>query len=229
MQELVLVPGLVCTRALWAPQSAALADRARITVADHTRHDTVQAVAASILAAAPPQFALAGLSLGGYIAFEIMRQAPERITRLALLDTSAKPFDAAQRGDRLALVERARREGMSPIAERLLPAFIHPDRLNDTALVGDVRRMIMATSPDVFALQQNAIMTRPDSLPTLNAIRVPTLVLVGRDDQRTPVADHAEIVAGIGSATLTVVEHCGHLATMERPEAVSAAMAQWLG
>jgi pimeloyl-ACP methyl ester carboxylesterase len=228
MQDLVLVPGLVCTRALWSGQIKGLEQHAHITVADHTRQDTVQSIAASILAVAPPSFALAGLSLGGYIAFEIMRQAPERVTRLALLDTSAKPFDPAQRDYRLALVAQARREGLSPIAERLLPVFIHPDRLDDVAFVSAVRRMVVSTPPDVFARQQNAIMTRPDSRPTLSQIRVPTLALVGRDDKLTPVADHEEIAAGIKGCDLVVIEHCGHLATMERPEAVTSAMADWL-
>jgi pimeloyl-ACP methyl ester carboxylesterase len=227
-QDLVLVPGLVCTAALWGPQVAALQSSARITIADHTRHQTVGEIAASILAAAPPRFALAGLSLGGYIAFEIMRQAPERVTKLALLDTSAKPFDPAQRPQREALIETARAEGLTPVSDRLMPVFIHPDRLNDAALIKTVRTMAINTGFDTFVRQQMAIMSRPDSRPTLAAIKVPTLVLTGRQDLLTPVSEHEDIARGIKDAKLVIIEHCGHLSTLECPGDVSAAMQAWL-
>jgi pimeloyl-ACP methyl ester carboxylesterase len=227
-QHLVLVPGLVCTSALWAPQMKALSPHATITIADHTRHDSVKAIAASILATAPPRFALAGLSLGGYIAFEIMRQAPERVTKLALLDTSAKPFDQNQTPQRMALIELARTDGLGPVAERLLPLFIHPDRMTDTALITTVRQMAVDTSLDTFVRQQKAIMSRPDSRPTLADIRVPTLALVGRQDLLTPVADHEAIAAGIPGCRLVIIDNCGHLATLERPDAVNTALHAWL-
>lgn len=229
MQDLVLVPGLVCTRDLWASQISALAAHARITVGDHTRHDTIPAIAASILAAAPPRFALAGLSLGGYIAMEMMRQAPERITRIALLDTSAKPFDPAQIPQRLAMIELARSEGLAAVSEKLMPVFIHPDRMPDAGLVARVRQMALDTGFDTFVRQQKAIMARPDSRPSLGAIKVPTLALVGRQDLLTPVGEHEAIAAAVPGCRLVVIEDCGHLATMEQPEAVSATMLEWLG
>lgn len=225
--DLVLVPGLVCTAALWAPQVKGL-NGARITIADHTRHDTITAIAASILAAAPPRFALAGLSLGGYIAFEIMRQAPDRVTRLALLDTSAKPFDAAQRPQREALIETARTQGLTPVADRLLPVFIHPARLDDAPLIQTVRTMAINTGFDAFERQQKAIMSRSDSRPSLGAIAVPTLVLTGRQDLLTPVSEHNEIAEKIHKSRLVIVENCGHLSTLEQPAAVTAAMQVWL-
>lgn len=227
-QDLVLVPGLVCTAALWAPQVEALQSIARITIADHTQHETVTGIAAAILAKAPPRFALAGLSLGGYIAFEIMRQAPERVTKLALLDTSAKPFDPAQTPQRMALIELARSEGLGPVAERLTPFFIHPQSLTDEAMIATVRQMAIDTGFDAFVRQQKTIMSRPDSRPTLAAIRVPTLALVGRQDALTPVAEHEIIASGIAGCRLVIVEDCGHLATLERPAAVNAALQSWL-
>lgn len=228
MQDLILVPGLTCTRALWAAQIAGLASAARIAVADHTRHSTIADIAAALLAEAPPRFALAGLSMGGYIAFEVMRQAPERVTRLALLDTSAKPFNPAATAQRTAIIEKAHRDGMDAVLAELMPVFIHPTRLSDRALVDAVTQMGRDTGPVVFERQQRALMARADSRPTLAAIRCPTLVLTGAEDLLTPVAEHDEIAKGIAGARLEVVRDCGHLSTMERPDAVTAAMRDWL-
>ncbi len=227
-KALVLVPGLLCTAALWAPQVAALGHLATISVADHTRDDTLAAIARRILAEAPARFALAGLSMGGYIAFEIMRQAPQRVTHLALLDTSAKPFDQTQAPARHALVALAHAEGMEAAVRKLMPVFLHPDHLADSALVDIVLNMARETGAATFARQQAAIMARPDSRPTLAAIQCPTLVLTGAQDVLTPVADHEAIAAGIAGAKLEIVPQCGHLSTLERPTAVTAAMAAWL-
>jgi pimeloyl-ACP methyl ester carboxylesterase len=227
-QNLLLIPGLTCTAALWVPQISGLAQQADITIADHSRHASMQAIAASILADAPPRFALAGLSMGGYIAFEIMRQAPERVTRLALLDTGAKPFDASQTAARQALIDLANRDGMAAVLEKLTPIFIHPDRLGDTTLRATITQMGRDTGATVFARQQAAIMSRPDSRPTLPQIRCPTLVLVGQQDLLTPVAEHELIAAGIPGAKLTIISDCGHLSTLEQPAAVNAALLAWL-
>lgn len=227
-QDLVLVPGLTCTRALWAGQIGALADVARVTIADHTQHDTIAGIAAGLLAAAPPRFALAGLSMGGYIAFEVMRQAPSRVTRLALLDTSAKPFNPAATVQREAIIAKAHRTGMDAALGELMPVFIHPMRFGDTALVDAVVQMGRDTGPVVFERQQRALMARADSRPTLAAIRCPTLVLTGAQDLLTPVSEHEEIAAGIAGARLMIVPECGHLSTMERPATVTAAMRDWL-
>lgn len=228
-QHLVLVPGLTCTAALWAAQISALGPLASVSVADHTSDATMAGIARNILAKAPPRFALAGLSMGGYIAFEIMRQAPERVTRLALLDTSANPFDPSQAPAREALIGLARAKGMDAALRRLLPAFLHPSRLEDAALVETVLQMGRDTGPDTFARQQAAIMSRPDSRPTLKTIACPTLVLTGAQDLLTPVADHQAIAAGIAGSTLEIIPDCGHLTTLEKPDAVNAAMLAWLG
>jgi pimeloyl-ACP methyl ester carboxylesterase len=227
-QDLLLVPGLLCTAELYAPQVRALAGEARITVANHTTADSMPAIAATILAAAPKTFALCGLSMGGYIAFEIMRQAPDRVTRLALLDTNAKTDSPERVQVRRAQVATVEREGFGPNLKTLLPLLIHPRRLADRPLVDTIERMALNTGATHFARQQSAISARPDSRPGLKAIKVPTLVLVGREDALTPVADSQEIASGITGSKLVIFEDCGHLSTLEQPAAVSAGLLEWL-
>jgi len=225
---IVLVPGLICSARLYADQIPALWGGGPVTIADHRRDDSVDAIAARILAAAPPRLALAGLSLGGYIALAMARQAPERVARLALLDTSARPDTAQQTERRRALIELAKNGRFSEIPELLFPLFVHRNRHGDEALRAIVRAMAQETGPDAFVRQQQAIMTRPDCRPLLPSIRCPTLVLVGDGDELTPPALSEEIAAGIAGAHLVVVPDCGHLSTLERPEAVSRALIEWL-
>ncbi len=227
--DLVLVPGLLCTRALWAPQIKDLGAAARIHVADHTGHDTMARIAASILATAPPRFALAGLSMGGYIAFEIMRQAPMRVTKLCLLDTSARadtPERPAQRRAMVAAVEQAK--SMQSAMDAYMPLLVHPDRVGDPAFRSVVLAMMEELGPAVFRRQIEAIIGRVDSRPSLAAIKCPVMVIVGREDVLTPVEGHEEIARGIKGSRLEIVSHCGHLSTLERPERVSDLMAEWL-
>lgn len=225
---LVLLPGLLCDAALWHGQVAGLADVADCSVADLTRDDSLMAMARRLLQAAPPQFALAGLSMGGYCAFEVMRQAPERVTRLALLDTSARADTPEQTSRRRGLIELAEKGEFKGVTPRLLPLFIHSDRLNDKALTGAVTAMAERVGKDAFLRQQKAIIGRVDSRPLLTNIKCPTLVLCGREDALTPRALAEEIAAGILGARLDLIDHCGHLSTMERPEAVTAELRQWL-
>ena len=226
--KLVLVPGLLCTKALWEPQIAALGDIADIAVANHRRHRTIRGIARSILAVAPRRFALAGLSMGGYIAYEIVRQAPERVTRLALLDTGSRADAPERRARRLELIALAEREGAGAAQDALMPSLIHKVRLAEKPLVDVVRQMAVDTGVAAFRRQQAAIMGRPDNRPLLASIRCPTLVIVGREDALTPVAMAREIAAGIPGARLTIVPDCGHLSTLERPKAVNRALRQWL-
>jgi len=226
--NLVLVPGLLCTRALWEPQIAALGDIADITLADHTRHDTMEAIARSILAAAPERFALAGLSMGGFISYAILRQAPQRVTRLALLDTGYRADTPERKQQRLRRNELARREGAGAVQDELMPLLIHKDRLGDKAFTALIRQMAVDTGTEALVRQHAALMGRPDSGPFLASIRCPTLVLVGREDALTPVEMAQEIVAGIPGARLQIIPDCGHLSTMERPEAVNRALRAWL-
>lgn len=224
---LVLVPGLLCTEALYGPQIAALADRP-ILLADHRRHDTMEAIARHILDEAPERFALAGLSMGGYIALEIMRIAPERVERLALLDTTARPDTAEQTETRLRLIEIAENGNFDRVAPMLFPAFVHDDRQDDEALRQVVTDMALETGPAAFIRQQRAIMGRSDARPRLGAIACPTLVVVGDGDKLTPPDRAVEIHEGIAGSRLEVVADCGHLSTLERPEAVTAALLSWL-
>ncbi len=227
---LVLVPGLLCDAQLWQAQAEALADIADIWIADHTRADTMAGVARDVLADAPfPVFALAGLSMGGYIALEVMRQAPKRVTRLALLDTAASGEQPEQTQRRKELIALAERGDFPRVAEILLPLEIHPSRLTQRALIDVVRSMASNTGKDAFVRQQNAIMSRPDSRASLAAIDCATLVLCGRQDGLTPQARHEEIATAIKGARLEVIEECGHLSTLEKPAEVNAALRRWLG
>ena len=224
----VLVPGLACSARLYREQIPPLWPFGAVTVADHTRDESIAAIARRILAAAPPRFALAGLSMGGYIAFEIMRQAPERAAKLALLDTAATPETSQQTAARKTRIELAKSGRLADALEAMFPLLVHRDRHGDQGLKRIVRLMGEETGADAFIRQQHAIMARADSRPSLAAIACPTLVVVGDGDELTPAAAAAEIAAGIPGAHLVVIPECGHLSTLERPDAVNAALVAWL-
>lgn len=227
--SLVLVPGLLCDAALWHGQVEDLTDIAQPWVADVTRDDSVTAMAQRVLAEAPAgRFALAGLSMGGYVAQAILRAAPERVERLALLDTSARADTPEQTVRRRGLIDLAEKGEFRGVTPRLLPVFLHPDRLSDKALTDAVMAMTERVGKDAFLRQQRAIIGRPDNRPHLPAIRCPSLVLCGRQDQLTPLEWSEEIAALIPGAQLTVIENCGHLSTMERVWEVNVALRQWL-
>ncbi|MBE0615941.1 MAG: alpha/beta fold hydrolase [Burkholderiales bacterium] len=226
---LVLIPGLLCDTQLWQSQVADLADIADIWIADHTRSDTMDGVARDVLADAPfASFALAGLSMGGYIALEIMRRAPQRVLRLALLDTAANAELPEQTRRRLEFLELADRGELHRVVEVLLPLSIHASRLDEQNLVDVIKSMAENVGPDAFARQEKAIMSRSNSLGSLAAIRCPTLVLCGRQDALTPLARHEDMAAGIAGAHFEVIEDCGHLSTLEKPAEVNAALRRWL-
>lgn len=227
-QALALLPGLLCDRALWQAQIDALGDLADCRVADFTSQDRLSAMAESVLASMPERFALAGLSMGGYVAFEVMRRAPERVTRLAPLDTSARPDTPAQTAHRRDLIELARRGTFKGVTARLLPLFVHEARLDEPDLSEAVSAMTLRVGREVFLRQQAAIMGRTDSRPTLVSVRCPTVVICGRQDRLTPLECHIEMAAGIAEARLVVIEAAGHLPTMERPDEVNAALRSWL-
>jgi pimeloyl-ACP methyl ester carboxylesterase len=224
----VLIPGLICSARLYAGQISALWRFGPVTVADHTRDDAMGAIARRILGAAPPRFALVGLSMGGYLAFEIMRRQPERVAGLALLDTSARPDrpeQSAQRDTRIAAAEAGR---FAEVVDELYPSWVHPARVEDAALREEVRGMAQDVGAEAFVRQQRAIKGRADSRGALAAIRCPTFVLVGDSDAGTPPELAREIAAGIAGSRLVVVPDCGHLSTLERPQAVAAALVEWL-
>jgi pimeloyl-ACP methyl ester carboxylesterase len=224
----VLIPGLTCTARLYADQIPALWQFGPVTVADHRRDDSVANIARRILASAPPSFALAGLSMGGFIAFEIMRQAPERVAKLALLDTSSRPDVPEQTERRRVLMGLAREGRYAEIPEQAFPIYVHRNRHGDEALKRIVREMAEATGIEAYLRQQQAILSRPDSRPSLATISCPTLVLVGEGDEATPPELAREIAAGIRGSHLVVVPDSGHLSTLEQPVVVTKALVEWL-
>jgi len=229
-QPLVLLPGLLCDAALWEPQLQDLGDVARFFVADLTEYETMKEMGEAVLRDAPWEtFALAGLSMGGYVALEIMRQAPQRVTRLALLDSRARPETPDETGRRQQLMKLAQTErGFTPVTSRMLPLMLHPSRVKDAQLTRTVRDMAERTGVQAYLRQQRAIISRPDFRPGLPKIKCPTLVLCGRQDQLTPLDCSEEMATAIPDAKLVVVEECGHLSTLERPQVVNNAMRKWL-
>jgi pimeloyl-ACP methyl ester carboxylesterase len=225
---IVLVPGLLTSPRLFSAQLPAVWRHGPVTIADNTRDDTIAAIASRILAHAPPRFALAGLSMGGYISLEIVRQAPDRIDRLALLDTSARPDTTELTERRQAQIALARGGRFAEIADQQFPLLVHPSRHGDPSARDLVRLMADETGPDAFIRQQQAIMGRVDSRPGLGAIDRPTLVLVGDSDQLTPPELSAEIAGSIPGARLVVVAGAGHLSTLDQPEQVTRALVAWL-
>ncbi len=224
---LLLLPGLLHDARLWAAQTEGLADLAACTVGDLTRAGDMRALAASVLEQAPERFALAGLSMGGYVALEIMRQAPGRVTALALVDTQARPDTAEASKTRREQMTRAETD-FDAVVDAMYPKLVHPGRVKDDSLNTLFNAMAHAVGPDAFARQQAAIMSRIDSRPFLPRIDCPTMVLCGREDGVTPVELHEEIVAAIPGANLRVVDNCGHLSAIEQPGAVTEALRVWL-
>ena len=226
---LVLVPGLLCDAQLWRSQLDSLADIADLWVADHTRSDTMAGVARDVLADAPfKDFALAGLSMGGYVSLEMMRQAPQRVRKLALLDTAARADTPEQTKRRHEFIGLANRGKFLGVTDMLMPLLVHPSRLEETPLTDAIKLMAKNVGKEGFIRQQRAIMSRADSRPLLATIACPTLVLCGRQDQLTPLDRHEEMAAGIQGCRLEVLEDCGHMSTMEKPDEVNHALRQWL-
>ena len=225
----VLIPGLLASARMYAPQVPQLWRAGPVMIADHSRDDSVAGIARRILSAAPTRFALVGLSMGGYIAFEILRQAPERIAKVALLDTSARadaPEQTAMRRVQMALAAQGQ---LVEVVEQQFPRLVHRMRRADGALREVFTLMAEEVGAAGFIRQQTAISARIDSRPTLGNIRCPTLVLVGEDDELTPPERAAEIAAAIPGARLRTVPQCGHMSTLEQPDEVTRALLEWLG
>ncbi len=226
----MLVPGLLCDERLWQHQAEHLVDLADLIIADVTRGASVSEIARTVLDAAPPggRFALAGLSMGGYVALEILRVAPERVARLALLDTSARADTPEQTATRRDLIELSQEGRFGEVPRRLLPNVVHPDRLDDERLTSIVLSMADTVGPEVFVRQEEAIIGRPDGRGDLPGIVCPTLVLCGREDALTPMHLHEEMAGLIPGSQLRVIGECGHLSALERPQEVTAALREWL-
>lgn len=226
--KILLLPGLLNDASLFAEQMIALSALGSVQVGDLTRSDSIAELAADVLAGAPDgRLVLVGLSMGGYVAFEIMRTAPQRVAALVLMDTTARPDTPEASALREELIKLAETD-LEAVTERLLARLSHPDLMNQPAVRGVIQSMASGLGKEVFIRQQRAIMSRPDSRPTLAGIACPTLVICGREDQITPPEMAEEIAAGIKQAELKIVEHCGHLATLDQPEQVSNLLLDWI-
>jgi pimeloyl-ACP methyl ester carboxylesterase len=225
---ILLVPGLLATPRFFQEQVPALWRHGPVMFADHRRDDSMAAIARRILAEAPRRFALVGHSMGGYISFEIMRQAADRVAKLALLSTAARPDTPEQTERRRTQIALAQGGRFSELTGMLYPFLVHKSLKNDAAQLEVARSMVEATGPEAFIRQQTAIMARPDSVPGLAAIRCPTLVLVGDSDVVTPPERAAEIANGIAGARRVTVEECGHMCALEKPAETTQALLDWL-
>lgn len=228
MTPIVLVPGLLCSAEVFAPQIMALWPYGPITVASTLDGESIPEMAAAILASAPPRFALVGISMGGHISLEIVRQAPERVLKLALLDSSARADTADQVAKRLAMIAFAQNGKFAELTEQLTRLILHPAHHDDVALCEIILRMCRTVGIEGFVRQQKAIIERADPKPHLAAISVPTVVLVGDKDALTPPESATELAAAIPGARLVVVPECGHASTLEQPGAVNHALREWI-
>ncbi len=232
MTTLMLLPGLNCDAAVWAPQVAALKD-AHCVIPAWGLRDTLTAMAEQVLAEAPTErFSVAGHSMGGRVALEVFRLAPQRVERLALLSTGTHPLAAGEAGEkekagRMALLQIAREQGMRAMAKEWAKGMVHVDRIG-TPLFEQVLDMFDRGSATQYAAQINALLNRPNATPQLSGIQCPTLVLTGRQDSWSGPAQHEAMAAAIQNATLVIVEQSGHMCTMEQPQAVNEALAAWL-
>ena len=227
-QTLVLLPGLLNTRRLFDRQIADLADLADVIVPELWHHESIGAMAQATLDAAPQRFALGGFSMGGYVCFEILRRAPERVERLALMDTQAVPDTPEATARRRGFIEQTRLGRFHGVQPSLLPTIVHRSQLNDQAVVQPILEMAAEVGADGFCREQTAMIARRDSRPLLVDIKVPTLVLVGRQDLATPLSRAEEMAADIAHSRLVVIDNCGHMAPLEKPAEVSAALRRWL-
>jgi len=234
LPHVILVPGLMCDAAVWEHQATTLQTLTTVEIPDHGMNDSLEGMARSLLARAPARFALAGHSMGGRIAFRVMQLAPERVAGLALMDTAYTPRSAGEAGEqekaeRYALLNKARLEGMRAMGLQWVQKMVHPARLSDKPLIDAILDMIARKTPEIFAAQIKALLERPDSTPLLATIHCPTIVLCGRQDAWSSLPQHEHMAGVIPNSRLVVIEDCGHMSTMERPEEVTEKLVEWLG
>lgn len=226
-EALVLLPGMFGDADLWSEQIAELQQGTDVLPLE-LRGDSVGDYAEYVLSLAPARFNLAGLSLGGHVAFEIMRRAPHRVLRLALLNTTARPEPAEKMKARQTLSQLMESGRFAEVVEQLLPLAIHTGPGSDPALLEEARKMAFRCGPEKLSARNRAMMTRPDSRPTLRTIACPTLIVAGRQDRPVTPAETEELVAGIPHARLILIEACGHLSSLEHPTVVTRALGEWL-
>lgn len=222
----VLLPGLLCDARLWAHQVENL--ESSILIPDLTRHSTIEGLAASVLEEAPRHFALAGLSMGGYVALEILNQEGDRVKKLALLSTSARADSEEQKRVRAGLIDLTKTGKFRGVTPRLFPTLVHESNVGDDAIRETVFSMAETVGPQGFTHQATAVMNRKDHRALLPHIDCPTMIIVGREDQRTPLPLSEEMAATIPGAKLHILERCGHLPPLEQPEKTTALLNAWL-
>ena len=231
--SVVFLPGLLCDRAVWEPQIAVLSQRHDCRVADYGSADSLATMAKSVLESAAATFSLVGHSMGGRVALEVMRMAPQRVSRLALLDTGYEARPEGEGGEaearkRYRLLDIASSQGMRAMGREWIQGMVHPERLQDVTLMDSILAMIERKTPGIFAAQIRALLSRPSAEAVLRSIDCPTLVLCGRQDSWSPLARHEQMARMIPGARLVAIEDSGHMVTLERPEAVTTALHGWL-
>jgi pimeloyl-ACP methyl ester carboxylesterase len=226
---ILLLPGLLCDASVWSAQIDALRPYAHVLVADFSQHDSLEGMARSALAMTEGPIIAIGHSMGARVAMEMAHLAPERIEKLALIDTGIDSRRDGEEAKRQVLVDLAFTEGMEALADRWLPPMLHVDRVEDQALLAPLKEMVMRATPEQHQRQIRALLNRPNLLPRLSDIGCPTLVMVGRQDRWSPLAQHEEMAARIPNAELVVIEDSGHMTLLEQPDQVSRALLRWLG
>ncbi len=227
--KIILLPGLLCDASIWVAQVRALESHAKVIVADFSHLDSIQAMARSALALVDGPIVAIGHSMGARVAMEMVRCAPERIAKLGLIDTGIHARRDGEEVIRQVLVDLAFDRGMAALADRWLPPMVHVERVNDQTLMEPLKAMVMRATPEQHQRQIRALLNRPDARDHLSHIVCPTLVMVGRQDRWSPLAQHEEIAALIPNAELVVIEESGHMSLVEQPEQVSEALLRWLG
>ena len=231
--SVLMLPGLLCDHTIWQAQAEGLADIADVTIADFSQFDDLadMARAALDLVADDPMrrpVHVVGHSMGGRVAFEVWRLAPERVRSLVVLDTGAHPAGPDEAVSRQPLLDVSAHEGMEALAAGWLPPMVHPDRRDDPTIMSPLTEMVMRATPELHARQIRALLGRPDATALLATITVPTLVIVGREDEWSPVAQHETITAAMTGARLEIIDRSGHMVTVEQPDAVTALLREWL-
>jgi pimeloyl-ACP methyl ester carboxylesterase len=227
--EVILIPGLLCDASVWTAQIAALKPHAHVTIADLSQSDSLEDMAHGALALRKGPVVVIGHSMGARVALEMFRFAPRRIAGLGLLDTGVHPARDGEERQRQVLVDLAFKQGMGALADRWLPPMVHEERRRDPVLMESLKAMVMRATPEQHHRQICALLNRADARPLLQLIRCPTLVMVGREDYWSPVAQHVEIASQIPHAQLIIIEKSGHMSPVEQPDQVSNLLSRWLG